>query len=260
MSEVLEIEQQETERPERAVIRRTFAADMTPGEGRTVDARIVPFGVRITHNDGRGGVPKGVPYEEEWDGRAFDDQVRAAQSGRARHVLMNFEHEEGIRGIVGHGLMLRAESDALYGSFELHETPDGDKALTLIRKGVLGGISLEAYSKTSIRDQTTGLVKRVKAHLDSVALCRRPAYQDAVVLALREESDEQEVIIDADLLPLDLDPDLIERCQALGISLPERYKAHPAETGTLAEASTPEDGTRLNDKATESSEVENERP
>src|SRR5689334_4916480 len=69
------------------VIVRTFAAEMTAGDGRTVDVRIVPYGERITHNDGLGGVPKGVPYTEEWVPGAFADQARAAEVGRAKHVL-----------------------------------------------------------------------------------------------------------------------------------------------------------------------------
>jgi HK97 family phage prohead protease len=213
---------------------RTFAADLTAGDGRTIDVRVVPYGERITHNDGLGGLPKGMPYTEEWAPGAFAGQERAAN-----RVLVNFEHQEGIGGIVGHGTALIERTDGLYGSFKLHETPDGDKALMLVREGVLGGVSLEAKARRSIRT-AGGVIQRVKAHLVGVALCRAPAYPGSVVLALREQAE----LIDEDLLPVSPDPQLIERCRQLGIKIPQRFEAHPDVTDTPAETGTSEDGTR----------------
>jgi HK97 family phage prohead protease len=218
------------------MIIRTYAAELTaPGDGRTVDVRIVPYGERITHNDGLGGVPKGVAYTEEWMPGAFSHQLRAAN-----RVLVNFEHEKGLRGIIGHGQSLIERNDGLYGSLRIHENPDGDKALLLMREGALTGVSLEAVGKKSVRT-ADGVIKRVKAHLHGIAITRRGAFAGSVVLALREEAT---LVFDEELLPTELDPELIERMRALGITLPQRYEAHPAETGTPALAGTPEDGTR----------------
>lgn len=217
------------------LIRRTFATEFTAGDGRTVDARIVPYGERITHNDGLGGVPKGVPYQEEWAPGSFSHQLKAAN-----RVLVNFEHQEGLAGVVGHGIALMERDDGLYGSFRIHETPDGDKALMLVREGVLGGLSLEAAGRKAVR-MADGVIRRVKANIVNVALCRNPAYSRAVVLALREEAD---LMLDEEFLPVAPDPELIERCRRLGIEVPQRYQAHPDETGTPAETGTPEDGTR----------------
>jgi uncharacterized protein len=226
---------QDEEAPDRGLIRRTFAAEMSEGDGRTIDVRVVPYGERITHNDGRGGVPKGVPYTEEWAPGTFSHQL-----GAANRVLVNFEHQEGLGGVVGHGKALLERQDGLYGSFKMHETPDGDKALMLVREGVLHGISLEAEGRRSIRT-AEGVIRRVKANLVNVALCRTPAYAGAVVLALREEA---EPLLDEEFLPIQPDPEVIERCRALGIALPQRYEAHPAETDTPPEGGTSEDGTR----------------
>lgn len=223
---------------------RTFAAEMTAGDGRTVDVRIVPYGERITHNDGLGGLPKGMPYQEEWVPGAFAGQERAAN-----RVLVNFEHQEGLAGVVGHGTALIERQDGLYGSFRMHETPDGDKALMLVKEGVLGGVSLEAKGRRSYRTRE-GVIQRVKAHLVNIALCRSPAYAGAVVLAVRESAE----IIDEDLLPARMAPDAIERCRSLGIALPQRYEAHPDVADTPAEAGTSEDGTRPDQANTDSSE------
>jgi Escherichia/Staphylococcus phage prohead protease len=228
MSEATQ-DEQATEAPERALLVREFPAEITAGDGRTVDVRVVPYGVQANVSDG------GPVYREEWLAGCFDEQLRAANRV---NVLLNFEHQAGIAGIVGRGVDLRSEADGLHGTFRMLNTQDGDKALELVNEGVLGGVSLEAYGKKSIRSHD-GVVKRVKAHLDKVALCRRPAFKDAVVLAIREE-----VIFDEELLPIEIDPELVERCRRLGIKLPESMKAHPDETGTPAETGTPERGTR----------------
>ena len=84
---------------------------------------------------------------------------------------------------MGHGVTLRDTPDGLHGTFRVHENTDGDKALLLIREGLLTGLSLEAVAMRSVR--RGGLVERIKARLDAVALTRRPAYKDARVLAVR---------------------------------------------------------------------------
>lgn len=241
MNAIEQIEPLNTEPAERPVLHRTYQAELTAGDGRTVDVRIVPYGEQITHNDGLGGVPKGVPYQEEWVYGAFSEQAKAATVGRAKKVLVNFEHGPGLRDVVGHGLVLREAADGYYGSFRLHDTPDGDKALLLINEDILDGVSMEVPYQTvkSVRAKN-GVIQRVKGHLQGIALTRHGAYQGATVLAVREEAE----IVDEELLPVAPDPELIARCQRLGIKLPQRYQAHPAETDTPAESGTSEDGTR----------------
>lgn len=215
------------------MIVRTFEAQLTPGDGRTVDVRIVPYGERATVNDGLGGVPRGVPYQEEWMPGVFAHQTNAAH-----RVYANFEHQIGIAGIVGHGVALRESSDGFHGSFKLHPGNDGDKALHLVEQGVLGGVSLEARPVKSVRS-AAGVIQRVKANLSAVALCRNPAFTGAQVLAVRED-----VLMDEALLPTELDPEVVERCRRLGIKLPQRYQAQPAETDTPDLSGTSGDGTR----------------
>lgn len=226
---------QDTETAERPFLVRTFETELTAGDGRTVDVRIVPYDETATSNDGHGGVPRGVPYKEQWMPGVFSAQAKAAN-----RVLANFEHQPGIAGVIGHGVTLIERQDGFYGSFKLHETADGDKALMLVKEGVLSGVSLEvpAQSVKSVRS-ASGVVQRVKGHLTGIALCRRGAYPSSVVLAVRTPD-----ILDEAEMPVDMDPELIERCRRLGIALPQRYEAHPAETGTPPDGGTPEDGTR----------------
>lgn len=241
-------EKQDTERPERAsftegVAVRVFATELRPGDGRTVDARIVPYGQRAKANDGLGGLPRGVMYEEEVLAGAFDHQLNAAH-----RVHLNYEHEPTILNIVGHGVSLASRSDGLYGSFVFHATPQGDTALELVRAGALGGVSFEATFKRSIRS-AAGVIQRVKANLVNVALCREPAYESAVVLGLRTEP-EDEFLLDEELLPIPFNPGIAERVAALGILLPEHLKAHPA-TDTSAQADTSESAPATTETTTE---------
>jgi HK97 family phage prohead protease len=232
------------------IVHRTYAADLTPGDGRTVDVKIVPYGEQIEHDDGLGGVPIGIPYVEEWTHGTFKHQLKAAN-----RVLANGEHQEGIAGIVGHGIALREASDGLYGSFRIHDTPDGDKALVLINEGVWDGVSLEARLSKS-QKTARGVIRRVKAHLEAIAFTRKGAFDSARVLAVRERAaaaatleNEPEPIPD-EYLPIDINPEVVERCRRLGLHLPERYQAHPDETDTPDdESGTSEDenGTRQDD-------------
>jgi HK97 family phage prohead protease len=223
-----------TERAERPVLRRTYTAELTAGDGRTVDVRIVPYGVSAeVSDDGR------TFYREEWAPEAFNDQLVA---GHRLKVLLNFEHQRGIQNVVGKGISLRSMPDGLHGSFRMSDTPDGDKALELVRDDILDSVSLEAYAKKSIRT-AEGTLKRMKAHLYNVALCRTPAFADARVLAIREEMDEEQIWDEA-ILPVEMDPELVERCRRAGIELPQRYQAQPAETDTPDDSGTSEDGTR----------------
>jgi HK97 family phage prohead protease len=226
---------QDTERAERPVLHRTYQAELTAGDGRTVDVRVVPYGVAAeVSDDGR------TFYREEWAPGAFDDQLVA---GHRLKVLLNFEHQRGISNIVGKGVELRSMPDGLHGTFRMSETQDGDKALELVRDGILDSVSLEAYAKKSIRT-AEGVLRRVKAHLHNVALCRTPAFADAKVLAVREDDIVEEIVWDEEILPVELNPETVERCRRLGIRLPQRYQAHLAETDTSAESDTSADDTR----------------
>ncbi len=249
MSEPAE-EMQEIERPERAVAVRRFDVQIEAGSGRTVSMRIAPFGETATCADGLGGLPKGVPYQEELMPGLYDKQLRAAN-----RVFLNFEHQPGMSGLIGHGLSLRSASDGYYGDFRVQDTPDGDKALDFIRNDVLTGASVESYWLKSVR-AANGVVQRVKAHLEAVALCRQGAYPGAVVTGLRAGDEQPDpILIDEALLPITPDPELIERCRKLGIRLPQRYEAHPDANGHPGETGTPEDGTRQTETTPTSEET-----
>lgn len=245
MSALHEDQTQNPEPAERPVLLRTFEVAAVEVEGRTVDVRVVPFGEVARVAD----PPDFTPYDEEWMPGVFDHQLNAAN-----RVHANYEHERGVANVVGHGITMRKESDGYHASFKIHGTQTGETALELLRDGALPGVSLEAVPVKSVKAQT-GVVQRVKAHLRGVAFCREGAFKGAQVLAVRNAGDEREEIIDQALLPVEIDPERVERLRALGIVLPDRYKkAHPAETDTPPEGGTSDDGTRQTESITSSEE------
>jgi HK97 family phage prohead protease len=179
-----------------------------------------------------------MPYQEEWMPGAFAHQLKAAN-----RVLANLEHQEGIAGIVGHGTALIEREDGLYGSFKLHDTPEGNKALMLIKEGIMDSVSLEADSRKSLRGRD-GVIRRVKANLVNIAFARFGAYAGAAVLAVRQQAALEREPFPEELMPTDIDPAVIARCRALGVQLPERYEAHLADTDTSAKTDTSEADTR----------------
>jgi HK97 family phage prohead protease len=188
---------------ERETFTRTVAAELAAdGDGRTIEARIAPYGAAAEVAD----PPEFKPYNEMFVPGAFEAQTRAA--GRLK-IWLNFEHDQGLRGIVGHGATLEERSDGLYGTFRVHENADGDKALQLIRDGLLTGLSLEFAALRS--RVVNGVVQRLRAHIDKVSLCRFPAYSDAQILAVRTAPLEQ--------VPPAEEPaeELLERLAALGV-------------------------------------------
>lgn len=189
-----------SETAEREILVREFPVELA-ADGRTIEMRIVPY-----NQPGRAADPPEFrPYQEVFLPRSFERQLAAPNRVAA---WLNFEHEQGIRGIVGHGTHLRDAPDALYGSFRVHENADGDKALQLVNDGVLGGVSVEFKALQS--NNRGGVVERVRAHLVAVALARTgmQAYKSAEVLAVRTAPLEPVAVMPADLA---------QRVAALGV-------------------------------------------
>jgi HK97 family phage prohead protease len=239
------LDEQNTERPERAVAVRRIDTTIEKGDGRTISFRIAPFGERAVSADGLGGLPRGEPYEEELMPGLYDKQLKAAN-----RILLNFEHQSGIGGIVGHGVELERRQDGYHASFRIHETPDGDKTLTLVKEGVLRGASVESYWLKSVRS-AAGVVQRVKAHLEAVAICRQGAYPSAVMTGLRTGEVPDEILLDEELLPVNPDPEMLARCRALGIRMPQRFEAHHDDTDTPDSSGTSETAPATTSTSTE---------
>lgn len=199
---------------------RSFESEIVEMDGRTIEARIVPYNVTTIVAD----PPDFRPYPEMFMPGAFERQLRAPDRVR---VWLNFEHEQGLRGIVGHGAQLEDRDDALYGHFRVHPNADGDKALQLVEEKLLTGLSIEFDALRSQR--IDGVMRRLRARIDKVSLCRFPAYESAQVLAVREQlaSDESDEIDEETTLverlraeklePIPFADDLVARLRSLNV-------------------------------------------
>jgi len=199
-------------------------------DGRTLDVRIVPYNVPTLVAD----PPDFRPYREAFEPGAFQRQLTTP--GRDK-VWLNIEHDQGWGGTIGRSLTFAEHDDGLHGSFGVDEGADGDKALRLVADGFLSGLSLEFDALASRR--VDGVMRRVRAQLDRVALCRYPAYPGAEVLAMREEPPAD---AEPELQPLpDLSrsSDVDDRLAALGFEpLGDRMTPAELEVATTALART----------------------
>jgi HK97 family phage prohead protease len=100
--------------------------------------------------------------------------------------MLDHAHRQGLRDVIGFATRLDDRADGLHGTFQLLDDVDGDKAIELVRQGVLSGVSA-AFAPIKSRIRADGVVERVKMRLEKVALCRQGAYDDARVLALRAD-------------------------------------------------------------------------
>jgi HK97 family phage prohead protease len=222
---------------------RSFEVAAVEVEGRTVDVRLVPFGEVARVAD----PPDWEPYDEEWMPGCFDHQLNAAN-----RIHANYEHMQGPTHVVGHGVSLRAEADGYHVTSTIHRTNAGDTTLELLNAGALPCVSLEARAVKNVKT-SSGVMQRVKANLRGFAFCRQGAFVGAQVLAVREETVEEEQTLDAALLPVPMNPELVARLRAQGVSLPSRYEAHPDDTGT-PDTGTPDDPAPADDDDNTSSE------
>lgn len=206
----------EGQKPERELLTRAFSFEAhTAGDGRTIDVRVVPFDEVADVAD----PPDFRPYKEQ-----FMPGVFSRNEPHAHRVLLRFGHHDlngdgtrktGLTGVVGRGVSLKSANTGYEGTFRFLDTTEADTARELVEAGSIEGVSAEFVPIRSVRTRD-GVVQRQTAHLDSVSLALQPAYSKSEILALREEQ-----IVDEDMLPPPPSKELLERCEKLGIDLPE---------------------------------------
>ncbi len=201
--------------------RRFEATIVEDGDGRTIEGQVIPYNTRSRVSD----PPDFTPYDEEILPGAFRASVKAPN-----RVLLDFEHYGAtndaigsmgsIAGTLGWAVDLEERPDGLYGTFRVGNHPDGDKALELVRAGVLAGFSAAFKPLRSLRS-AGGVMQRAKAHLDRVSLCRVGAYETAKVMAVRAQ------VLPAPEPLLPFDPDLAAGIASFGLTVPERLRVQP---------------------------------
>lgn len=139
---------------------------------RTVEMRIVPYGVTAQTSDGPERFARGAF-------RGVDASRVTIEAGRHGGPL------------VGRGLSLEERDDAAYLTARIAPTAAGDELLTLTREGVYQDVSVVFVPRTSKRT-ADGVTERQAVDLRRVAILERGAYPGAAVVAVRAEPDDTE--------------------------------------------------------------------
>jgi HK97 family phage prohead protease len=185
------------------------------GDGRTLISRLVPYNEIATVSDG------GAPYQEMFLPGAFKAQMRAAHRIKA---FLNFRHRQGLEDQIGYAQSVEDREDGLHGALRVLAGPDGDKALELYEAGVLDKLSVEFQP---LKDRiVNGVVQRVAARLVGVGLVPEGSYPSAAVLAVREQTEDDELETGTIELPTPLADEMIARLQRLGVRVPADLRRH----------------------------------
>jgi HK97 family phage prohead protease len=145
------------------------------GDGRTLVGRAVPYGV----------IADVGKFRERFVPGVFARQVGAMQYGQIKLYDAHTDRMAG-RHPIGKTVNLSEQPDGLYGEWKVHDTSAGDDALKLVKAGEVTGLSVGFTAKgAGSRKAGDGVLERVAAHLDHVALTHEPVYSDAQVLSVR---------------------------------------------------------------------------
>ena len=143
---------------------RRAAAVVSDGQ-RSLTGKIVLYGVPTSID---GGI-----FTEQFEPGAFGDLSDA-------DLILNFQHERSRPlARTGAGLTLVNTETELAVHAVLPETREADDALTLVRSGIVRGLSVEFFAD---EDSFDGSLRRItKARIADIGLVDRPAYPDATV-------------------------------------------------------------------------------
>lgn len=157
---------------------RAFAAEMRvadPGE-RIIEGIAVPYNSPTTIYE------NGMLFEEQFAPGAFKRFV-ARRDARLPILL----HHQRRSLPVGKAISMRDTDSGLYIAARISDTTDGNDALTLLRDGVLDGLSIAFYTERNGDKWSSDMSQRtvVEAYAEECSLCNFPAYDSARVLAVR---------------------------------------------------------------------------
>jgi HK97 family phage prohead protease len=151
---------------------------------RELDVRLMPWGHLIETNLGpetfnRGAFEGTEPNQVRLMGLEHEVHMGLGQDGRAIPT----------RHPVGKAISLDDREDGQYATFRVAKTSRGDEVLALADDGIASGVSVEFTEVPggTVTESRNGRRTRVhnRVRLTGASTTYRPAYQDAVVLAVR---------------------------------------------------------------------------
>ncbi len=128
-----------------------------------------------------------IPYGQPTAIGGFREEF-APGSIRFDDVILNRQHQRGVAlaRTGGGGLVLTDSPAELRATITMPDTQDARDVLTLVRSGVLRGLSAEFRA---VREEWSGNLRRIReAVLLGIGVVDRPAYAGATVAEIRENS------------------------------------------------------------------------
>jgi HK97 family phage prohead protease len=189
---------------ETELLRRSYPAELSAGDGRTLEGLAVPYGVAADVED------FGRRYRERFEPGAFARATRAP--GRLELLV---EHRDASPlDPVGIGVAFEETSAGLVGSWRVYDGAIGDHVLERVKGGALRGLSVGFRPLGPGRRDEDGTLVRTACHLEEVSLTRQPAYGKALVTAVRSAPEPE---LEELLRPLEEDSELEERLRKIGL-------------------------------------------
>lgn len=182
---------------DRLILREDLTDAPPTVEGRTLTIRLCSYG-RI-YTIGRNGT-KAI-RERILPGAFKEPLARPRGALRFRHKGERPGEDDDLSNFYGALVGLREEGDSVIGDFEVFAGPSEDKLLRLVETGAITGASMSAVVAESrnSRDPAGPLtdIARIR-HIDGASITPTPAYDDAGVVAIREQrqtSEERRAIL-----------------------------------------------------------------
>lgn len=162
----------------------TFSASIEAADAgrRIISGKIVPFGNEVGHtNVGRVVFEKG-----------------SIQVPNVSKVKLLAQHEATAKGVIGRAQSFHQDDNAMYGSFKVSASSDGENYLVKASEGILDGLSV-GVEVISSKERKDGTMVVTSAILKEVSLVESPAFDSARVLdvAAQEADDAAEEAIEA---------------------------------------------------------------
>lgn len=151
------------------------------GDGRTVSGIAVPYDVpKMVSDDGI------TRYREVIRHGAFAKTIREQAPAKVKLFTQHAHKYDGSAVPIGAGKSFREDAAGLFSEFRVSRTAAGDEAIALIEDGTLDSFSV-GMNPIRANRLPDGTVERTEARLFEVSLVWNPAYEEAKILALRDE-------------------------------------------------------------------------
>lgn len=153
-------------------------------DGRTIEGRIVPYNEPTEIVELRDGEVK--RYTEMFLPRSCARMAQAAaRRSNASFISFVLDHSESFDNRIGHCSMLEERADGAHATFRLYQSRDLEKVQSILRESHDGlSVYFADIKPPRVED---GVTKRVQVHISHVAATPTPAYDNARIMAMRND-------------------------------------------------------------------------